>query len=137
MSEKEITLDLETQTYVEEKMKRTRKVPCSEKMLENLAKGREKRKQLYMLEEKKKQKELDNLCKEKEQIKKERDEFDKLRNANYDVKEVKKPRKKYTRKPKQEQIIQDSDTSSSEDYVVEKQKPTKIVKKKDSCCRIG
>ena len=52
MSEKEVTLDLETQTYVEEKTKRTRKVPCSEKMLENLAKGREKRKQL--LEEKRK-----------------------------------------------------------------------------------
>ena len=48
MSEEEIkqkagTLDLETQTYVEEKPKRIRKVPCSEKMLENLAKGREKR----------------------------------------------------------------------------------------------
>ena len=31
MSKKEITLDLETQTYVEEKTKRIRKVPCSEK----------------------------------------------------------------------------------------------------------
>ena len=129
MSEKEITLDLETQTYVEEKTKRTRKIPCSDKMLENLAKGREKRKQL--LEEKKKQKELENLCKEKEQLKKEKEEFDKLKKTNFEVKEVKKPRKKYTRKPKREQIIpQDSDTSSSEDYVVEKQKPTKIVKKK-------
>ena len=129
MSEKEVTLDLDTQTYVEEKPKRTRKVPCSEKMLENLAKGREKRKQL--LDEKKKQKELENLCKEKEQLRKEKEEFDKLRNANYDVKEVKKPRKKYTRKLKQEQIIpQDSDTSSSEDYVVEKEKPKKVVKKK-------
>ena len=38
MSEKEITLDLETQTYVEEKTKRTRKVPCSEKMLDSLKK---------------------------------------------------------------------------------------------------
>ena len=74
-----------------------------------------------MLEEKKKQKELDNLCKEKEQLKKEREEFDKLRNANYDVKEVKKPRKKYTRKPKQEQIIQQDScsSSSSEDYIGE------------------
>ena len=54
MSEIEITLDLETQTYVEEKTKRTRKIPYSEKMLENLAKGREKRKQL--LEEKKNKK---------------------------------------------------------------------------------
>ena len=44
MSEKEITLNLDNQTYIEEKTKRTRKVPCSEKMLENLAKGREKRK---------------------------------------------------------------------------------------------
>ena len=52
MSEKEITLDLDNQTYVEEKTKRIRKVPCSYKVLENLAKGREKRKQL--LEEKKK-----------------------------------------------------------------------------------
>ena len=129
MSEKEITLDLDNQTYVEEKTKRTRKVPCREKMLENLAKGREKRKQL--LEEKKKQKELDNLCKEKEQLKKEKEEFAKLKYTNFGVKEVKKPRQKYTRKPKQEQIIpQDSDTSSSEDYVVEKQKPKKIVKKR-------
>ena len=62
MSEKEITLDLDNQTYVEEKTKSTRKVPCSEKMLENLAKGRERRKQL--LDEKKKQKELENLHKE-------------------------------------------------------------------------
>ena len=45
MSEKEVTLDLENQTYIEEKTKRTRKIPSSEKMLENLAKGREKRKQ--------------------------------------------------------------------------------------------
>ena len=66
MSEKEVTLDLDNQTYVEEKPKRTRKIPRSEKMLENLEKGREKRKQL--LEEKKKQKEFDNLCKEKEQL---------------------------------------------------------------------
>ena len=118
MSEKEITLDLDNQTYVEEKTKRTRKIPCSDKMLENLAKGREKRKQL--LEEKKKQKELDNLYKEKEQLKKEKEEFAKLKNTNFEVKEVKKPRKKYTRKPKQEQIIpESSDTSSSEDYVVE------------------
>ena len=125
MSEKEITLDLETQTYVEEKTKRTRKVPCSDKMLENLAKGREKRKQL--LEEKKKQKEIENLCKEKEQLKKEKEEFDKFKKTNFEVNEVKKPRKKYTRKPKQEQIIpENSDTSSSEDYIVEKQKPTKI-----------
>ena len=63
MSEKEIILDLDNQTYVEEKTKRTRKVPCSEKMLENLKKGRERRKQL--LDEKKKQKELENLHKEK------------------------------------------------------------------------
>ena len=42
MSEKEVTLDLETQTYVEENTKRTRKVPCSEKMLENLAKEEKK-----------------------------------------------------------------------------------------------
>ena len=88
MSEKEITLDLETQTYVEEKTKRIRKVPCSDKMLENLAKGREKRKQL--LEEKKKQKELENLHKEKEQLKKEKEEFDKLKKSNFEVKEVKK-----------------------------------------------
>ena len=31
----EITLDLENQTYIEEKTKRIRKVPPSEKMLEN------------------------------------------------------------------------------------------------------
>ena len=37
----EVTLDIDNQTYVEEKTKRTRKVPCSDKMLENLAKGRE------------------------------------------------------------------------------------------------
>ena len=56
MSEqKEIILNLDDQTYVEEKPKRVRKVPCSDKMLENLAKGREKRAQL--LAEKKKQKE--------------------------------------------------------------------------------
>ena len=70
MSEKEITLDLETQTYVEEKTKRIRKVPCSDKMLENLAKGREKRKQL--LEEKKKQKEFDNLKRKNNREKKEK-----------------------------------------------------------------
>ena len=68
MSEKEITLDIDNQTYIEEKTKRTIKVPCSEKMLENLARGRERRKQL--LEEKKKQKEIENLHKEKEQLKK-------------------------------------------------------------------
>ena len=56
---------------------------------------------------------------------------------NYLVKEVKKPRKKYTRKPKQEQIIpESSDTSSSEDYVVEKN-PQKDCKKENSCSRIG
>ena len=80
MSEKEITLDLDTQTYVEEKPKRTRKVPCSDKMLENLAKGREKRKQL--LEEEKK-KELENLCKEKEQLKNKKEEFDKLKKNEF------------------------------------------------------
>ena len=58
MSKKEVTLDLDIQTYVEEKMKRTRKVPYSEKMLENLAKGRERRKQLL---EEKKQNELENI----------------------------------------------------------------------------
>ena len=42
IKQKEVTLDLDNQTYVEEKTKRIRKVPCSEKMLENLAKGREK-----------------------------------------------------------------------------------------------
>ena len=125
MSEKEITVDLDNQTYVEEKTKRIRKVPCSEKMLENLAKGRERRKQL--LDEKKKQKEIENLHKEKEQLKKEKEEFDKLKKTNFEVKEVKKPRKKYTRKPKEElQVISESDdSSSSEDYVVEKQKPKK------------
>ena len=50
MSAKEITLHLETQHMQKEKKTTTRKVPCSEKMLANLAKGREKRKQL--LEEK-------------------------------------------------------------------------------------
>ena len=89
-------------------------------MLENLAKGREKIKKL--LAEKKKQKELDNLCKDKEQLRKENEEFSKLKNTNFEVKEVKKPRKKCTRKPKQEQIIpESSDTPSSEDYVVEKE----------------
>ena len=88
MSEKEITLDIDNQTYIEEKTKRTRKVPCSEKMLENLARGREKRKQL--LEEKKKQKVIENLHKEKEQLKKEKEEFDKLKKSNFEVKEVKK-----------------------------------------------
>ena len=73
----EVTLDIDNQTYIEEKPKRTRKVPCSEKMLENLAKGREKRKQL--LEEKKKQKEIEILYKEKEELKKEKEEFDKLK----------------------------------------------------------
>ena len=31
MAEKEVTLDLETQTYVEEKNKKNKKVPCSDK----------------------------------------------------------------------------------------------------------
>ena len=84
MSEKEITVDLDNQTYVEEKTKRIRKVPCSEKMLENLAKGRERRKQL--LDEKKKQKELENLQKEKEELKKEKEEFDKLKKTNFELK---------------------------------------------------
>ena len=131
MSEKEVTLDIDNQTYVEEKTKRTRKVPCSEKMLENLAKGRQRRKEL--LDEKKKQKEIENLHKEKEQLKKEKEEFDKLKKTNFEVKEVKKPRKKYTRKPKEElQVISESDdSSSSEDYIVEKQKPKrKDVKKR-------
>ena len=88
IKQKEVTLDLDNQTYVEEKTKRIRKVPCSEKMLENLATGREKRKQL--LEEKKKQKELENLYKEKEELKKEKEEFDKLKKSNFEVKEVKK-----------------------------------------------
>ena len=65
----------------EGKTKRIRKVPCSEKMLENLAKGREKRKQL--LEEKKKQNELENLYKVKEQLKKEKEEFDKLKKNKF------------------------------------------------------
>jgi len=103
----EITLDLENQTYVEEKTKRIRKIPPSEKMLENLAKGREKRKQL--LEEKKKQKELENLQREKEELKKEKEQFDKMKKTNFEVKEVKKPRKKYTRKPKELQVISESD----------------------------
>ena len=59
IKQKEVTLDLDNQTYVEEKPKRIRKVPCSEKMLESLAKGREKRKQL--LEEKKKEKRIRKL----------------------------------------------------------------------------
>ena len=46
MSEKEVTLDLENQTYIEEKTKRIKKEPPSETMLENLAKGKEKCKQL-------------------------------------------------------------------------------------------
>ena len=64
MSEKEITVDLDNQTYVEEKTKRIRKVPCSDKMLENLAKGREKRRQL--LEEKR----IRKFTKRKKRIKK-------------------------------------------------------------------
>ena len=99
MSEnKEIVLNLDDQIYIEEKIKRVRKVPCSDKMLENLAKGREKRAQL--LQEKKKQKELENLEKEKVILKIEREEFDKLKESNFDTKEVKKPKKKYIHKPK-------------------------------------
>ena len=86
MSEKEITLDLETQTYVEEKTKRIRKVPCSDKMLENWAKGREKKKTIVRRE-----KELENLYQEKEELKKEKEEFDKLKKTNFEVDEVKKP----------------------------------------------
>ena len=77
IKQKEVTLDLDNQTYVEEKPKRIRKVPCSEKMLENLAKGREKRKQL--LDKKKKKKGLENLQKEKEELKKGKEEFDKMK----------------------------------------------------------
>ena len=55
MSEKkEVTVDFDNETFIEEKPKRVRKIPCSDKMLENLAKGREKRKQL--LEEKRNKK---------------------------------------------------------------------------------
>ena len=65
------------------------------------------------------------MYKEKEQFKKEKEEFDKLKKSNFELKEVKKPRKKYTLKPKEElqSISESSDTSSSEDYIVEKQKP--------------
>ena len=56
-----------------------------------------------------------------------------LKKTNFEVTEVKKPRKKYTCKPKQEQIItQDSDTSSSEDYVVEKYKNKSQIKENTS-----
>ena len=41
--EKDITIDLNNETCVEEKAKRIRKVPCSDKILENFAKGRENR----------------------------------------------------------------------------------------------
>ena len=50
-------------------------------MLENLAKGRERHKQLLV--EKKKQKELENLQKEKEELKKEKEEFDKLKENEF------------------------------------------------------
>ena len=62
----EVTWDLENQTYLEEKTTRIRKVACSDKTWEKLAKGRERRKQL--LKEKKKQKELENLQKEKNTV---------------------------------------------------------------------
>ena len=63
---KEVTVDLGNETFLEEKPKRVRKLPCSEKMLENLKKGRERRRQL--LEEKKKQKEVWKLTKRKRRI---------------------------------------------------------------------
>ena len=47
MSEKKITVDLDNETFIGEKPKSVRKIPYSEKMLENLARGRR------LLEEKK------------------------------------------------------------------------------------
>ena len=67
MFENEITVDLDNQTYGEEKTKRISKVLCGDKMLENLGKGREKRKQLP--EDNKTKKELENLYKGKRRIK--------------------------------------------------------------------
>ena len=63
MSEKEVTLDLDNQIYVEGKTKRTRKVPCSDKMLENLARGRERRKQLLDKKRRKKKQKIYNVKK--------------------------------------------------------------------------
>ena len=80
-------------------------------MLENLAKGREKRKQFIRREKKKK--ELENLQKEKEELKKEKKNLINWK-TNFELKEVKKPKKKYTCKPKEElQVISESDDSSS------------------------
>ena len=78
MSKKEVTLD--NQTYVEEKTKRTRKVPCSDKMLENLEKGRGRRKQFYL--KKKEGKKSYKTYKKKKELKKEKEEFDKLKEQN-------------------------------------------------------
>ena len=47
-------------------MKRIRKVPCSDKMLENLVKGRKKENNCF--EDKNKKKELENLQKDKEEF---------------------------------------------------------------------
>ena len=57
MSEKkEVTVDLDNETCIEEKTKRVRKVPCSEKVLENLAKGRGKIENNYEKRKKRKKK---------------------------------------------------------------------------------
>ena len=52
----EVTLDIDNQTYVEEKTKRTRKVPCSDKMLENQQKE-EKNVNNYLKKKRNKKKE--------------------------------------------------------------------------------
>ena len=88
-------------------------------MVENFAKGREKRKQL--LEHKKNRK----LVQRKRTMNKRRRRIWWIGKNKIWSKRSKKPRKKYTCKPKEEiQIIsENSDSSSSEDYIVEKQIP--------------
>ena len=47
MSEKKLQ-KTQTQTHIEEKPKICCKIPCSDKMLQNLAKDRERRRQLFV-----------------------------------------------------------------------------------------
>ena len=81
MSEKQVTLHLDNQIYVEEKTKKSEKSLVQKKMLEIFAKGREKKRK--KLVEKKKKKKVENLQKEKE-------ELDKMEKPSFEFKQVKK-----------------------------------------------
>ena len=65
MSKKEITVDLDNETYVQEKTKWVRNVICSDKMWEKLAQG-EKNKNNYF--EEKEQERIRKLAKWKRRI---------------------------------------------------------------------